>query len=328
MARGGKIVYTARMKRVLLILIALGVLGALGGWLLAERGVDRSARVVTQETHEQLVGTWQSVDDANAIIVFDEGGVYRDYYDGENLGEGAWQVHGAEYGDGRHASEFFIETTIDGGVYGYALLELTDTELAMSYLARGNTLVYRRVSDAFSGERVVLPQNWQLYTSDAYGFTMPYPSEWEVVEVAKPTDSRATHEVVVREREYDPLWRGMVSVFVYDNQAGVRVREWLDTLLAEEDAQAAACREAEGDAAPCVFLRDTIERERTTTLAGQDAIALELFEFDHMRECVYAAHGGYVFGLCAPTATNPNDPSAAEHAAIAERIRESFVFVE
>lgn len=278
---------------------------------------------------EQLVGIWQSTDDQNAVIVFEKNGAYLNYYKGAKLDEGVWQPHGTDYRDGQYGEGLFIETNIDGELYGYVVYELTNESLVLNYLDRGNTLSYRRIEAVPSvASYFNSAQDWKAYQNDEYQMTFSYPPDWEVEEALKPRNLKALHEIVVWESDYDQMWRGMVSIFVFDNPNQLSVRGWLDAWLAEEDTKGAACREEHGDTSPCLFLRGLIEREYPTELAGKEAIALELFQFDHTEACVYAAHNDFVYGVCAPTSTNPNDPNAEKHHAVAKRIQESLFFID
>ena len=171
-----------------------------------------------------------------------------------------------------------------------------------------------------------IPENWQKYVNATYGFHLSHPSDWEVQEALKPQELRAEHEVVVWERDYD-MWRGSATVRIFQNEKHQTVREWWNTWLADEDVKEAECREEYGDESPCLFLRGLVEWEKETTLAGEKAITVGLFRFDHEGECIYAAQGEYVFGFCAPGANNPNDPKAAQHTEITNLVRDTFKLI-
>lgn len=277
-----------------------------------------------EETTALLVGAWQSLEDPKSVVIFEEGGVRRDLYEGVEPEAGTWEVR---LGDGEAGdfSGLILESVFYGESYEYSIWNVNESELVINYLARGNTLSYKRVDDYLVD---YLAQDWELYANEEYGFAFEHPDFWEVQEALKPREQRALHEVVVWEKEYDNMWRGSLSVFMFTNEDGQGVQEWWSAWLAEEDEKEAECREEYGDTAPCLFLRGLVEREEATFLGGEEAITVGLFRFDHEEECTYAAHGEYIFGICAPAAGNPNDPKAVEHRAIAERIQDSFGFAE
>jgi hypothetical protein len=82
-----------------------------------------------------LFGRWISLDDANSEIEFKEGKKI-DYYQKKKLSEGTFVQDGKS-----------LTVSEDGDEFKYTILELSDTKLSLSYLARGNTLSYKRVSD-------------------------------------------------------------------------------------------------------------------------------------------------------------------------------------
>ncbi|MCK9393787.1 MAG: hypothetical protein WCX30_01590 [Candidatus Paceibacterota bacterium] len=81
-----------------------------------------------------LLGRWISLDDANSEIEFKEGKKI-DYYQKKKLSEGTFVQEGKS-----------LIVNEDGDEFKYTILELSDTNLSLSYLARGNTLNYKRVS--------------------------------------------------------------------------------------------------------------------------------------------------------------------------------------
>lgn len=309
------------MKKIFPIIIILIALVAIA-YYVQNRHAPVSNALNIERAASLMVGTWQSADDIKAVVVFEQDGTQRDVYDGAAVSVGAWELrdHVEEATKEYNPSGVFLHTVINGDVFEYAIVEVNETELVMSYLARGNTLRYRRVpADTSAG---AVPADWREYSNEEYDFTLKYPVNWEVQEALKPQDIRAEHEVVVWEQEYD-TWRASLTIRMYPRDEGQSVRAWWEAWLAEEDVKEAKCREEHGDMSPCLFLRGLVEKEWDATLAGEPAVAVELFRFDHQEECTYAAHGEYVYGICA-AGKNPNDPQEAEHRTITDAIRTSF----
>lgn len=82
---------------------------------------------------ELLQGKWVSLDDAKSEVQFD-GSKVIDYYDGENLSDGTFVIQNASH---------LIET-INGEKFEYTITELSNTNLTLIYLGRGNILRYQR----------------------------------------------------------------------------------------------------------------------------------------------------------------------------------------
>lgn len=95
-------------------------------------------------TLAMIPGRWQSTDDEKSVVIFNGDGIAVDIYDGEELGSGTWELYeneNAEY----NPSGVFMRQIIGGESFEYAVLELSEDTLLLSYLARGNTLEYERV---------------------------------------------------------------------------------------------------------------------------------------------------------------------------------------
>lgn len=137
------------MKNIIIAVVALVLLGA-GVWYVT-RNAEAPAPVIEEETidpltaeSQQLVGIWQSDQDVNAQIIFAEDGTTTDLYDGEQLSSGVWGLYtdeDAEY----NPSGLFLRSVLNGETYEYAVVELTQETLVLSYLERGNILEYSRV---------------------------------------------------------------------------------------------------------------------------------------------------------------------------------------
>ncbi len=315
------------MKKLLILIIIL----AAGYWVYANDraglreatgglvGALRSVGADSTPAVSDLYGVWQSDDDPNAFIGFTEDGSFVSVY-GIVQDTGTWRI------DDEEEDFVLLRTTMNGETFEYSVIELTPEALALGYLARGNTLHYSKVSDA-AGEQesgAVVPEGWQMFASDEYGFSIAYPSDWEAQEMLKPRDERALHEVSIHEKEYD-MWRGELAVRIYTNDEHISAVQWLDALLAEEETKEAQCRAENGDQAPCLFLNGRLTSRASGSVAGVDAETVAWFSFDHQEVCDYIAGDAYIYALCAEGGDeNPNDPNFATHKEITTTMRDSF----
>tara|TARA_B100000745_G_C20143233_1_gene392072 strand:+ start:123 stop:545 length:423 start_codon:yes stop_codon:yes gene_type:complete len=125
---------------IVLILIALG--GA--SWYYTVGSVDQTQSTQRDmlDVAAQMVGTWQSIDDDKSVVIFNENGTTIDIYDGEELGEGSWELSQNEaYED----SGLRLRIMVNGEEYNYVVWNINENELTINYLERGNTLNYKRV---------------------------------------------------------------------------------------------------------------------------------------------------------------------------------------
>lgn len=110
------------------ILIALaGIIFVIAAILLAVNYNNQNSEI------ELLQGRWVSVDDQNSVIQF-SGSTVTEYYQNEKVSAGDFAVKN---------SARLVET-INGEEFEYAIAELNSTDLILSYLARGNTLKYKK----------------------------------------------------------------------------------------------------------------------------------------------------------------------------------------
>ena len=168
------------------------------------------------------------------------------------------------------------------------------------------------------------PEGWLSYQNEMYTFSLAYPQEWEVQEALKPTQEYALHEISIHEKEYETHRASfIVQIFERDNERSVL--DWWNEWLALEDIKKAECVAENGDNAPCLCLRDMVDMEEETEFAGGLAYKVQIFQFDHQRECVYAAKEKYIYGLCYDS-SNPNDPDFGENKIITKDMLESFTF--
>jgi len=168
---------------------------------------------------------------------------------------------------------------------------------------------------------------WVDYKNDVYGVSLQYPLEWEAIEALKPQDLRALHDIVFWEREYE-MHRASLTVRIFPNDSRQTVSAWWQEWLAEEDIKKQECIDEYGESnAPCLFLRDLVENESATTLGGMPAHMVRLFRFDSEEECIFAARGEYIYGVCYD-GDNPNDTDFESNKKITEKMRNSFSFHE
>jgi hypothetical protein len=104
--------------------------------------VFRAVSTEEQVTEDApLLGMWRSKDDDKAFKVFRTGNGFEEGYDGEVLSTGTWRV--AMDGD----AEVITVTDSEGEVFEYSIASLTEGELELIYLGRGNILRYERVME-------------------------------------------------------------------------------------------------------------------------------------------------------------------------------------
>ena len=89
---------------------------------------------------EAIVGSWQDAEDSAAVVTYNADGSYADEYEGEEPEAGTWEVFSDE-------SLVRLRVVIDGNDYDYEILSVTDEHMSISYMARGNTLRYVRVTE-------------------------------------------------------------------------------------------------------------------------------------------------------------------------------------
>jgi len=77
-----------------------------------------------------IIGTWQATDDDKSVVEF-KGSEKIDYYNGEEMSRDSYVIT-------------FDKLT--AGEFEYSIVELTKDKLILTYLPRGNTLVYTRIN--------------------------------------------------------------------------------------------------------------------------------------------------------------------------------------
>ena len=86
---------------------------------------------------DKIIGEWKSLDDSKSMKVFEKGQISKEIYNGEIMSQGTWELTG----------ESALRVLDNNEEYLFTILKLSDTELELSYLPRGNTLRYARVED-------------------------------------------------------------------------------------------------------------------------------------------------------------------------------------
>ena len=138
------------MNKIISVIVIVIAIGLVAWYYVGNTNKEKEGIVPVVQTEltgialtaSKMVGMWQSTEDEKAIVVFNENGTTIDIYDGEELSGGSWELfEGEKYeGSGPH-----LKTIINGEEYDYAVWSVSDTELTINYLTRGNTLNYIRV---------------------------------------------------------------------------------------------------------------------------------------------------------------------------------------
>ena len=83
-----------------------------------------------------IIGRWQSVGDEMSVKIFSSDGITIEEYDGDVIVEGTWEIENNTLRTLMYDEEFL-----------YTVVEVSQTELELTYLARGNTLRFTRVEE-------------------------------------------------------------------------------------------------------------------------------------------------------------------------------------
>ena len=109
-----------------------------GGVALADS--HEEVTLTANDVREAIVGRWEDAEDSASVLVYNADGTMLDEYEGEEPDTGTWEVS--------DDSSFVRLSVVIGGLdYDYEVIAVSAEDLSISYLARGNTLRYRRVSD-------------------------------------------------------------------------------------------------------------------------------------------------------------------------------------
>lgn len=120
-----------------------------------EKKYDEKTLPSQGDVRELIVGSWQSLDDEQSVVVFQSNGEIQDIYAGGAVNEfGTYQIFDSanslpptemERALSVNDTGPYLRQTFGDQDYYYVILELDSEDLSLSYLARGNTLKYRRV---------------------------------------------------------------------------------------------------------------------------------------------------------------------------------------
>jgi len=136
---------------IALVVVSLAIGTALGKCISKDDhgykgGYGEKHQMMKSDMVEKLTGTWQSIDDAKSVVRYTEDGTMADIYDGEELGSGTWSMKQG------HRKSAMLTTMMNGEEYTYQIEELTESELIMIYMPRGNVLRYNKIT---TGDRVL-----------------------------------------------------------------------------------------------------------------------------------------------------------------------------
>ncbi|MFC1720774.1 hypothetical protein ACFLY0_01635 [Patescibacteria group bacterium] len=117
-----------------------------------ENNVAASANESNEINEVQFIGKWVSVDDNKYEVSHGENAFLEEYYDGEVVSIGSWSI--AETLPEKISEQYpnatdgpFLIKESDGEVMFYIVESVTDTNLTLIYLDRGNTLEFVRNTD-------------------------------------------------------------------------------------------------------------------------------------------------------------------------------------
>lgn len=147
------------MKGILYIVVIIAV-GVAGVWFYGQNN-EKTETLPSTDVEDPLilddlsslraniVGTWQSTDDVDETVTYNNNGSFRNLYGGSEMQNGEWEMYEEDGTDGG-PSGIFIRTvntlnSAEGDAIEYTVVEANGDTLALSLLGRGNTLRYIRV---------------------------------------------------------------------------------------------------------------------------------------------------------------------------------------
>ena len=103
--------------------------------------------ITETKTYSQLIqGRWTSIDDEDSVIEFKDG-MKTDIYSGEEMSRDKFGFYDSlsvdESSEESENGKYLVVHNRDGA-FEYEVLKLSDTELELIYLPRGNTLKYKK----------------------------------------------------------------------------------------------------------------------------------------------------------------------------------------
>lgn len=85
---------------------------------------------------EYILGNWQSTEDSKNLFVLEEEGVVKNVYNDELMNSGTWNIDG-----------YKLKTIVEEEEFVYTVIFAGLERLELSYLPRGNTLHFVRVTE-------------------------------------------------------------------------------------------------------------------------------------------------------------------------------------
>ncbi len=156
---------------------------------------------------------------------------------------------------------------------------------------------------------------WESYRNSDFGYEIEYPAGWEVIEAQPRADDAVlwegevlfpgVHQKVTFKEPEGSFWPGEFRVLVHELVEGRTLDEWADSTNAD------------------VYDDSLVTGAEDVKLAGRDARRFTIFAFDHTGIIVALVHDGKIYQV-GYAGSNPNDPDIEEHAAIYQRMQESF----
>jgi len=158
--------------------------------------------------------------------------------------------------------------------------------------------------------------DWRTYKQPAFGYEISYPAGWKVVEAAPKKSDQAQWEgdvllddevqkTTFLETPYG-LWQGQFQVSVEAVPEGLGIEEWL---------KKNEPRDITGGS--------LVQGRSDVTVDGKPGVRLSVFGFDHEEILVVFLRGRRLFHF-GFAGRNPNDPEAAAHSAVYDRMLASF----
>lgn len=104
-----------------------------------EESTQKSVAVET-DIDKRLIGTWKNTEDSKYTVVFMPGGRLSEQYESRTASEGTWEISPGK-------DLFQLKKTIDGEIFLYEIVTVTDSNLTLIYLPRGNTLTFKKMNE-------------------------------------------------------------------------------------------------------------------------------------------------------------------------------------
>jgi len=162
-----------------LIIITVAVVGGLLYW-------QNSGKINNTNEPVGIVGNWQAVDDHSVLVTYNADGSVVDYYDGALMSTSKWSLINDDSGE-----TLVVQHSDD--TYKYKILKVDTTTMELTYLGRGNTLKYKRLSDeeafnlsgrakAYDSGESASAGGLLEYADTAAGISFTYPDYVDLVD--------------------------------------------------------------------------------------------------------------------------------------------------